>query len=64
MDHWTVNSAEMVKLTLENPKALQEDLGKAIGINQNAISTRQKRANLDEILALNNMYKKKISSLL
>ncbi len=64
MDHWTVNSAEIVKLTLENPQALQEDLAKLIGTNQNAISKRIKRANLDEILALNNMYKKKISSLL
>ncbi|WP_452232009.1 transcriptional regulator [Lacinutrix sp. MEBiC02595] len=64
MDHWTVNSAEIVKLTLENPKALQENLAKRIGTNQNAISKRIKRANLDEILALNNMYKKKISGLL
>ncbi|MGB1309493.1 MAG: transcriptional regulator [Oceanihabitans sp.] len=63
MDNWTVNSAEIVKLSLENPKALQEDLGKIIGINQNAISSRQKRANLDELLALNKMYIKKISSL-
>jgi len=63
MDHWTVNSAEIVKLTLENPKALQEDLAKQIGTNQNAISKRLKRANLDEILALNNMYIHKISSL-
>ncbi|MFD2541801.1 transcriptional regulator [Lacinutrix gracilariae] len=63
MDHWTVNSAEIVKLTLENPKALQEDLAKKIGTNQNAISKRLKRANLDEILALNNMYIHKISSL-
>lgn len=64
MDRWTVNSAEIVKLTLENPKALQEDLAKLIGTNQNAISKRIKRANLDEILALNNMYIKKISSLI
>ena len=64
MDHWTVNSAQIIKLTLENTKALQEDLGKKIGINQNAISSRKKRANLDEILALNNMYIKKISSLI
>ena len=63
MDNWTVNSAEIVKLTLEHPEALQEDLGKRIGINQNAISSRQKRAHLDEILQLNEMYKTKISNL-
>lgn len=64
MDDWTVNSAEIVKLTLEKPKALQEDLAKLVGTNQNAISKRIKRANLDEILALDNMYRKKVNSLL
>ncbi|MCX7550188.1 transcriptional regulator [Xanthomarina sp. F2636L] len=61
MDSWTVNSAEIVKLSLENPNAIQEDLGKLLGINQNTISRRQKRANLDEILELNRMYQQKIT---
>ena len=64
MDNWTVNSAEMVKLTLEYPKALQQELAEKIGINQNAISKRQKRASLDEILELDLMYRKKIKQLL
>ncbi|MEN3324347.1 transcriptional regulator [Mariniflexile soesokkakense] len=63
MDTWSVNSAEIVKLSIENPNALQSELGKLIGINQNAISNRQKRAHLEEILELNQMYKHKISSL-
>ncbi|MFL0353601.1 transcriptional regulator [Xanthomarina sp. GH4-25] len=61
MDRWTVNSAEIVKLSLEKPNAIQEALGKHLGINQNAISLRQKRANLEEILELNNMYQQKIT---
>ncbi|MCX7547562.1 transcriptional regulator [Xanthomarina sp. F1114] len=61
MDSWTVNSAEIIKLSLENPNAIQEDLGKLLGINQNTISRRQKRANLDEILELNSMYQQKIT---
>ena len=64
MDNWTANSAEIIKLGIEKPKALQNELGKIIGINQNAVSNRQKRAGLDNLLALNNMYKQKIKSLL
>lgn len=63
MDRWTVNAAEIVKLSIENPDALQSKLGKLIGINQNAVSTRQKRAYLDEILELNRLYKDKIAAL-
>lgn len=64
MDNWTVNSAEIVKLSIENPEALQSELGKLTGINQNAVSTRQKRAHLDEIMELDFMYREKISTLL
>ena len=64
MDSWTTNAAEIVKLTLEHPNALQETLGNIIGINQNAVSGRQKRAHLDEILELNVMYRRKISNFL
>jgi len=61
MDSWTVNSAEIVKLSIENPNALQIDLGAIIGINQNAISSRQKRAHLQEIMELDLMFREKIS---
>lgn len=63
MDSWTVNLAEIVKLSIEKPNALQSELGKLIGINQNAISTRQKRAHLDEIKELDLMYRQKIDTL-
>ncbi|WP_299556218.1 transcriptional regulator [Seonamhaeicola sp.] len=63
MDHWTVNSAEIVKLSIENPYALQETLAKQLGTKQDAISKRQKRAGLENILALNQMYQQKISEL-
>ena len=63
MDSWTTNAAEIVKLSIEKPDALQSELGKLIGINQNAVSTRQKRAHLEEILELDRMYRHKISKL-
>ena len=63
MDVWTTNSAEMVKLCLENPNALQMDLAKILGINKDAVSKRMKRANLDELLELDTIFRKKITTL-
>ncbi|GAB1856563.1 hypothetical protein MHTCC0001_13980 [Flavobacteriaceae bacterium MHTCC 0001] len=63
MDNWTNNSAEVVKLSIENPNALQKELAEKIGTKQDAISKRQKRAGLEYILELNEMYKQKIASL-
>ncbi|WP_299390459.1 transcriptional regulator [uncultured Gelidibacter sp.] len=63
MDHWTANSAEIVKLHIEQPQALQEELGKQLGINQNAVSSRQKRAHLDVIMQLEALYRQKITTL-
>jgi|SRR5690606_37769620 len=64
MDHWTVNSAEIVKLFIEQPNALQEELGKLIGINQNAVSSRQKRAHLDLVMQLEEHYRQKTKQLM
>ncbi|WP_027124802.1 hypothetical protein [Gelidibacter mesophilus] len=64
MDDWTPNSAEIVKLHMEQPQALQEELGKHIGINQNAVSGRQKRAHMDLIMQLEQLYRQKITQLL
>ncbi|WP_296385092.1 transcriptional regulator [Winogradskyella sp.] len=63
MDNWTVNSAEIVKLSLENPNMIQSELAKLIGISQDAVSKRQKRAYLDEILELDLLYRHKIAKL-
>lgn len=63
MDHWTSNSAEIVKLSIEKPEALQETLGKTLDINQNAVSRRQKRAYLEAILELDLMYRQKLNQL-
>lgn len=64
MDNWTKNSAEIIKLSIENPNALQHELAELIGIKQDAVSKRQKRAGLESILELNQMYQQKIASLL
>ncbi|WP_191858979.1 transcriptional regulator [Hanstruepera ponticola] len=61
MDHWSVNSAEIVKLHLENENKIQKEIAKLIGISQDAVSKRMKRAYLDEILEVNAMFKSKIA---
>lgn len=63
MDNWTTNSAEIVTLHLKNQNKIQEQLAKMIGISQDAVSKRKKRAYLDEILELNQLYKEKIEIL-
>ena len=63
MDDWTTNSAEMVKLYLKNPNALQMEFAKILGINQDAVSKRMKRANLEELLELDTIFQKKITKL-
>lgn len=64
MDNWTVNSAEVVKLSLKYPEARQAELGQMLNINQTAISHRQKRSYLDHLKELNKMYIQKINLLL
>ncbi|WP_369994002.1 SatD family protein [Winogradskyella sp.] len=63
MDNWTTNSAEIVKLSLEHPNMIQSELAEIIGISQDAVSKRQKRAHLDEILELDAMHRQKIAQL-
>ncbi|OZV68123.1 SatD family protein [Winogradskyella aurantia] len=62
MDRWTVNSAEIVKLSLEHPNVIQSELAKLVNISQDAVSKRQKRAHLDEILELDALFRTKISA--
>jgi len=64
MDNWSVNSAEIVKLSLEHPDWLQKELANQINISQNAVSKRQHRAYLLDILQLNSMFKQKLNQLL
>ncbi len=64
MDNWTINSAEMIYLALSNPGYAQKELGKMLGIKQNAVSNRLKRAYYDEISELLNRYRNKIKELL
>jgi len=60
MDHWTENAAEMIKISLENPNKAQSELGSIIGIKQNAVSSRLKRAAFEEISEMIQLYQVKL----
>lgn len=64
MDKWTKSSAEIASIVLRNPDITQYEISELIAIKQSGISGRWNRANIDEILAVENLFRKKITSLL
>ncbi len=52
MDRWSPVSAEIVAIALENPEASQHEIANDLGIQQSAVSQRQKRARLDLVKEL------------
>src|SRR5690606_41823170 len=52
MDRWTVNSDEIVTLSIEHPEKTQAELGKMIEISQGRVSERQQRAGYEEIMKM------------
>lgn len=47
MDNWSVVSAEIVSIVLDNPEASQKEIAQKLGIKQSAVSQRLKRARMD-----------------
>ncbi|HEU0137873.1 MAG TPA: SatD family protein [Flavobacterium sp.] len=62
-DGWLPQSAEFVLAAIDNPELSQEEIGQKLGINQAAVSRRQKRSNFDLIVDLNLHYKLQIKKL-
>lgn len=60
MDNWSINSGELMGIVLENPLKNQSEIAEMIGIEQNSTSDRYKRANAEEIMELEKMYRLKI----
>lgn len=58
MDSWSVVSAEIMTLVLENPEASQKEIATQLGIKQSAVSQRLKRARLDLIEDLLDYYQR------
>src|SRR5690606_33189342 len=64
MDKWSVSSAQLIEIVLNNPSITQHEIGRMLGIKQSAVSGRWNRANVDELLAVEKMYRNKINTLL
>lgn len=63
MDSWLVQSAEFVAVAIENPTLSQEELGQKLGINQAAVSRRQKRAQFELVMHLDRYFRTQIKQL-
>lgn len=64
IDKWSVSSAELVQIVLNSPNIKQEKIGNQIGIQQSGVSRRWNRANVNELLEVNKIYRKKVKTLL
>lgn len=62
MDNWTISSAELFYRLLENPSVTQAELGQKLGIEQNSVSRRMRRANAEEILEMEKMFRNKLKN--
>lgn len=61
MDDWSVVSAEIVTIVLDNPHSSQKEVAQMLGIKQSAVSQRLKRARLDLVLEVLAYYKELIT---
>lgn len=63
MDNWTVSSAEIIALVLENPKATQLELGAILNIKQSSVSGRWNRAHVEEVLQIEKLFRQKLEKI-
>lgn len=64
MNNWTTNSAELIQILVNQRKFTQKALAKRLGVTQPSISERQNRSHFDEVMALEELYREKISLLI
>tara|TARA_R110000868_G_scaffold175564_1_gene412666 strand:+ start:22245 stop:22850 length:606 start_codon:yes stop_codon:yes gene_type:complete len=63
MDEWSPVSAEIITLMLENPNMQQQEIADLLGIQQSAVSQRQKRARLELVQQVLTYYSTIINTL-
>ncbi|WP_352423105.1 hypothetical protein [Proteiniphilum sp.] len=63
MDNWMVASAELIGWVLKYPDYTQKEIGDRLGIKQNSVSGRWRRAHVEELLAVDQMYRRKLKKL-
>lgn len=60
MDNWTVSSAEIMQIAMENSEITQEEIGQQLGIAQSSVSNRWQRARVDAVLEVEQLFIKKL----
>ncbi|MDP2089531.1 MAG: transcriptional regulator [Flavobacteriaceae bacterium] len=63
IDGWSPTSAFIIKTAIENPEMNQKELATILGMKQSNISRGLKRGGYDEIIKMNEYYKKNIQTL-
>ncbi|WP_192349878.1 hypothetical protein [Algoriphagus sp. Y33] len=64
MDSWSISSGELMSEMLSNPDRTQAEIGEVLHINQNSVSKRYKTAHGEDIMAMEKLFRKKLSQLL
>ncbi|MBP6681619.1 MAG: hypothetical protein KA166_10515 [Saprospiraceae bacterium] len=64
MDQWKSKTAQLVKVVLTHPDKGQQEIADLLGIQQAAVSQGLKRANMHELLALEDLFRYKIKSII
>jgi hypothetical protein len=60
MDSWTVNSAEVFKISLESENSTQKEIATLLGITQGRVSERQTRSGFEQVMKLEQRFQKLI----
>jgi hypothetical protein len=60
MDSWTINSAEVFKISLELEHSTQKEIANLLGITQGRVSERQTRAGFEQVMKLEKRFQKLI----
>jgi hypothetical protein len=60
MDSWTINSAEVFKISLELEHSTQKEIATLLGITQGRVSERQTRAGFEQVMKLEKRFQKLI----
>jgi hypothetical protein len=63
MDSWLQQSADFILVAIQNPMLSQEEIGVKLGINQAAVSRRQKRSQYELMMQVERYFRKKVKSL-
>ena len=63
MDNWTPLVADLIKFSLENPDKNQRELAELLERSPSSINEALKRGGFDELMELNEFYKKQVANL-